>query len=649
MKVALHWPSLRTLKTLLRMLKTDPRQLLLKLALVVIPLAGILGPGLSLLLKMYNYVLLSFYIAIPMVLAPVIYVIYRRAPYRERFSQSSSAFKLLVIGFAALFAASLLTLVLFDVRPTGYFFLITAAATILLVEIVAFDVSSRARRSLMLLQITLLGISLLWGVSLKYFYFVGRTDVLVHIFYVDTILTGHHVTDVFSVYEAFPLWHILTSYAYEATGLTIPVWKAMFLFNGIIYAFLPLGIFLLARRLINNNRVALLASLILTVNGSFIWFGMSSISRSVVALFMVVLILLLLDHKNDERIFALALVVTGAIIMYHTVSIIFIIGILLLIYLVYRLLLKERDCSFLSPRYFVVAVAMTLVYWYIFAQILIEDLIGNLTSAAPTGVLTKSILMPLNELLNYVQYSPLLFLLLLGAFFLLKSRKWCLLTIFSLVAVVLAFASFPGPALLVNKLARNLQLERLEDYAFIFITLAAATGLAALYYKSRRNASKFVVIAIFSVLVLASVSNDFVASDNPLVKRNFYTYYFEESEYASFNTVASNAAGLVMSDYLPTRYIGYSQYSGTAQILQIDPFNAIFVVNNSSSNDLILIRQGELAKRPLKLYPVADGQYVHSPSWSGALEYYDKDARVYRTLDSYDKVYASNTVSAYYP
>ena len=177
--------------------------------------------------------------------------------------------------------------------------------------------------------------------------------------------------------------------------------------------------------------------------------------------------------------------------------------------------------------------------------------------------------MPLNEVANYVQYSPLLLLLLLGAFFLLGSNKWCRLTIFSLVAIVLAFVSFPGPALLVNKLARNFQIGRFEDYAFIFITLAAATGLAALYYKSRRNVSKFVVIALFAGLVLASVSNDFVASDNPLVKRNFYTYYFEESEYASFNTVASNTAGLVMSDYLPTRYLGYSPYNATAQILPV--------------------------------------------------------------------------------
>jgi hypothetical protein len=275
--------------------------------------------------------------------------------------------------------------------------------------------------------------------------------------------------------------------------------------------------------------------------------------------------------------------------------------------------------------------------------------VGNIANEAPTGVLTSSILVPLNEVANYVQYSPLLLLLLLGAFFLLGSNKWCRLTIFSLVAIVLAFVSFPGPALLVNKLARNFQIGRFEDYAFIFITLAAATGLAALYYKSRRNVSKVVVIALFSVLVLASVSNDFVASDNPLVKRNFYTYYFEESEFTSFNTVASNAAGLVMSDYLPTRYLGYSSYNATAQILQIDPFNMVFVVNNSSSNDLILIRQGELEKRPLQLYPVTDGKYVPSPSWSGALEYYDKDARVFRTLDSYDKVYASNTVSAYYP
>jgi len=39
---------------------------------------------------------------------------------------------------------------------------------------------------------------------------------------------------------------------------------------------------------------------------------------------MVVLILLLLEHKSDKRKFALAIVLTGVVIMNHTVSIIFI-------------------------------------------------------------------------------------------------------------------------------------------------------------------------------------------------------------------------------------------------------------------------------------------------------------------------------------
>ena len=56
---------------------------------------------------------------------------------------------------------------------------------------------------------------------------------------------------------------------------------------------------------------------------------------------MVVLILLLLEHKSDKRKFALAIVLTGAVTMNHTVSIIFITAILLLVYLLHRFLLKE--------------------------------------------------------------------------------------------------------------------------------------------------------------------------------------------------------------------------------------------------------------------------------------------------------------------
>src|SRR5665647_1184950 len=167
----------------------DPRRLILKLALVLLPAAGVLGPVVALLLKQYNLVLLSLYMAIPMVLAPVIYSVYKRGAYRESFAQSSGRFSLLIVGYAVLFVASLFVLYFYDVRPTGYYFLIAAVATIVLLEIIAFDVSSPKRTSAVLLQITLLGNSLIWGVTLKYYYFIGRTDVPVHIFYVDTILT----------------------------------------------------------------------------------------------------------------------------------------------------------------------------------------------------------------------------------------------------------------------------------------------------------------------------------------------------------------------------------------------------------------------------------------------------------------------------
>ncbi len=100
----------------------DPRRLILKLALVLVPVAGVLGPLVALLLKQYNLVLLSLYIAIPMVLAPVVYWSYKQSAYRESFAQSSARFSLLIVGYAVLFAASLFVLYFYDVRPTRLLF-----------------------------------------------------------------------------------------------------------------------------------------------------------------------------------------------------------------------------------------------------------------------------------------------------------------------------------------------------------------------------------------------------------------------------------------------------------------------------------------------------------------------------------------------
>jgi hypothetical protein len=177
--------------------------------------------------------------------------------------------------------------------------------------------------------------------------------------------------------------------------------------------------------------------------------------------------------------------------------------------------------------------------------------------------------------------------------------------------------------------------------------MAGAVGFAGMYYKSRRYFKIFVVL-LFACMCFLSISNDFVASDNPLVKRPFYTYYLTEEEIVAFNHVANVTKGYLMVDYVTCRYLMYTPYNSKCHLLEIDKENTRFLRN--SSDDVILIREQELNKRPLKLYSSENGKFkLRPPSpWQVSLEYYSHDLLLWKTLERYSKIYESNGVVAFH-
>jgi hypothetical protein len=162
-------------------------------------------------------------------------------------------------------------------------------------------------------------------------------------------------------------------------------------------------------------------------------------------------------------------------------------------------------------------------------------------------------------------------------------------------------------------------------------------------HKEKRRYVNVFIILIFLAMAFLSISNDFVASDNPLVKRPFYTYYLHESEVSGLNRISSLSGGDVMTDYVAVRYLEKSPYMDKMHILEADGENARLLTNNSS--DVIVIRDGELAGRPLKLFTAKQG-YVDAASWN-ALEYYYEDDRIFDSIDDSNRIYDSRSLRSY--
>lgn len=626
-------------------LPSDRFMITWKIILYALPILAFVGITISLIFGQFNLSLLGTYLAVPMFFAPIVYLKYCKSPCKIVYSDSR-IFSLLMIFYFLCFSISIILLAMFEVRPIAYYLMVTFMASSILFEILLFDISHK-KTAIILFQIMILFLNIVWSENLKYYYFIGNTDKLAHVWYIKNLMNYGYITDVFFQYKSFPLWHIMVSSLYMILDISIPVHKMMFFMNGLNYSFMMLTVYLASLKIFKNKKLALLSSLFTMVNVDVIFYGMSSISRSVASFLEVMLILLMLDNSEnlDPKKAFLMIFLTFAIIAYHPASIIFIISILLIIYILQKFYGIER--KFLNMNYLLLTIIMTLTYYIFFADNIFKMLIGNIVNPADVGIMTKSIVYtPLNELFNYLQYVPLLFFVIIGILWILKSKRFSgSAKVFGMTGLLLVTVSFPGPALLINKLAANFNLSRFAEYSFFLISTVGAVGFAGIYYRSRKKLKIFILI-LFIVMSFLAVSNDFVASDNPLVKRTYYTSYLIKEEIVAFNQIANIADGYIMSDYVTYRYFEFSPYESKSHLLEIDPINMKFLRNNIS--DVLLIREQELNKRPLKMFPSKTGEFILNISDSTTVtDYYGHDSPLWNTLEKYNKIYNSGGISGF--
>jgi hypothetical protein len=289
---------------------------------------------------------------------------------------------------------------------------------------------------------------------------------------------------------------------------------------------------------------------------------------------------------------------------------------------------------------------MTVSYWIFSATVIVQQVVGNLFkefSDSPVNdiIYTNS---PITEALNYLQYAPLLLFVLLGALFLLKDkREKNIVKTFCLTGFLLSALAFPGPSLLLEKVARDLQIGRIGEYAFLFISIAGAVGMLILYRRTKKL-GQYLIVILFASMCLLAVSNDFVASDNPLVKRPFYTYYLTEDETTGFDFVANVTNGYVMADYVTDRYYYASKSRQKGNILETDS-NATTLIRHSA-DDVFLIRQNELTKRPLQICVSPTGKFVPDEKIS-SYRYIYNTSRIWSTTSRYNKIFETEDIAAF--
>jgi len=182
------------------------------------------------------------------------------------------------------------------------------------------------------------------------------------------------------------------------------------------------------------------------------------------------------------------------------------------------------------------------------------------------------------------------------------------------------------------------------EYTSVFIIIIASFGLFYVHNKLGKK-TKIVLMIFMFITCILSIQNDFTASDNPLIKRDFYNFYFSTQEIGSIETLCQMSSNrTLLSDYQTWRFIIHSNYYQKGDILEVDFNKTVFYRENNS--EIIIIRENELQNRSLNLF--ATSRYMQDPGWNeGKFIYCHSDAEVFETLKTYNRNYDNGSVVSY--
>ena len=612
--------------------------------LIIVLIAGIFLAGLIIpyLLGLEYYSIISLYISIPLIVGLILFY-FLRIKTEKIYSINEKTSKYINLIFYMFYILSIGSLIYSDIRSLTYYFLIGILFTLILIQIL-FTTNLNEHKNIILLNIILLFLNISYGITLKYPEFIGRTDLLAHSWYIDSLITSGKIDpSIFSYYANFPLWHIFISEVSIATNIGLNSYTIMFLITGLINASIIILVYYLINKLFKNELLSLLACLLLGIFPNYIINTIYSLPRGINGSLIAAVIFLLLSKEKKSYQFFAYFIGLSMILIHHAsmVSIIFIYSSIILLQWIYKI---DRENKIMDIKFVIVITTTTIGYWILYTDQLIPLIVnsfvfrgfnlGGAVEAAPF----------MSELLNYVPYSPFILFATLGILLLLRTNKDYRAPILGLVGFGVIFLAIPNPVNSLNSVIARLVLNRFMEYTSVPIILVVAYGVYSVFRKSRKIFYPLLIVIMFTTCFLA-ITNDFTASDNPLVKRQFYTFYLSSEEIKSTQTLLKiSDGGYLMSDYVITRYFKFSNNFNRSLLLEVDSQGSIFY--KGGANNLMIIRENELSGRPLRFF-VTSG-YKPNLSWSeGDLVYTYNDAPLWNTLTGYNRGYDNGPVVAY--
>ncbi|MFC4438556.1 MULTISPECIES: hypothetical protein [Natrialbaceae] len=611
-----------------------------------IPVVGVLGVVVAAILDLTEYAILGTYLAVPMIIAPVL--------YNYNINTKSGSIKGLIDKRVLLsaFFISLSCAILLTSWAGRQNILIYLLLTLSGITIFGQIFHSNSSVPLILAQISLLSAIIIWSISLLPHFFVGGTDTIPHAWWISELLQGKSLDEAFGrfgeVYSAFAFWHILNAMIYNVVPVGLTPHQIMLVTNGLLYAVIPPLIYSITRR-ISTREIALVAALFTPYSTYFIDYGTYSISRSVVGLLLIVIFWLFINNPN-KNISILLFVTIFSTIPYHAASAPFISVIIIGYYCISSLFSLKGEKSIPVPkRILFISGIFLLVYWMYRSPDIIEVLVltflGAFSSAPAASETAVREIDIVARYINYAHFSPIVLFIVLSSLVVYSSDidndMNPLLKVFVTIGLLSIAITAPGPTLILEQLGGEFNFERWGLYTIMFISIATAVSVVWLYQPSQNLILSGIVVMLVAFSMFGGVSTDLVSND-PAVKTDTHTGYLTSEETSAINHSGTYSNQSIHSDYVVARYLEFSQFTGQERLIQVNSQNSSLITDDT--NALSLVRYGELNERPLKVYTTDDKEVAESIRHNSR---YSSEARVWDNFHKQSNIYNSGNNTIY--
>lgn len=606
-------------------------------SILLIVLSVILLLFVSIIIKKPIYILLGFF----MLFTGIIWLYIRKKEIVE-FNSSNKNYLILNIIFFITLLISIIILYLRPdeyIRPLSYFVLTAVMAGVIALEI--FFSPEGKYNTFILLQIIIIGLSLSLSQLFLFPTLIG-VDPWWHQMFTSMIISSNHIPTGDYPYSKIPIFHLLITTTSIITGLNYKLASITSISIPLILISV-LFTYIIGKNLI-NDKIGLLASLVLVISNYFINGGIWAIPTTLGGIFTITIVYLLLNLRERKSIITpiIAVILMFVLILTHTIVSTIMVVILFsgwLSLVVYNYL-YEKPKNYFSFTIVLFFTSAMLVWWSYASGTLtkIVDLIqwglkvDPSLSNTPIVAITYISNISLNQQIFLNLGTFILFSLsILGLFFLISKKysndKNFLFGFISVSPLLIAFTSI----LMGYSVIEGRWLFIAEILLSLPISLAIIIILNQFSNKKSKVGILFGIIFILSFFMIMN-SNISNIDNHQFYPDGGVRFALTMSEVQSFETMSSFGTVINTDDYY---LFMNSSLTGSELKQNYSISEGLYKKNliNNTNNDSIILLRDEIKRNPFSLF--------------GAIYKLNYDVNKLMENEKYSIVYDSGNVSGY--